>query len=199
MTRVVVADTGCANLASVQFALQRLGASVEVSDDAQVLLRAPRVVIPGVGTAQAAMRSLVERGLDKVLPQLKQPTLGLCLGMQLLTERSYESSGEPVDCLKIIPGEVRRMQAKLRLPHMGWNQVVPLEGDPLFAGIEAGAFFYFVHSYSVAPQSYTNATCDYGGDFSASLRRDNFFGVQFHPERSSTAGAELLKNFLALS
>jgi glutamine amidotransferase len=198
---VVIVNTGCANISSVKFAIERLGYPVVVSDDVNVINDADKVLIPGVGTAKAAMKSIQEKGLLECLQNLKQPTLGICLGMQLMVNHSEEGD---VHCLDQIPGEVKRMQVgDLRLPHMGWNQITPVEdaadsGNKLFKGIPAGSYFYFVHGFAVAPSKYTYANCDYGMTFSASIRKGNFYGVQFHPERSGPVGAQLLKNFLEM-
>jgi len=198
---VVIVNTGCANISSVKFAIERLGYPVTVSDDVNVINNADKVLIPGVGNASTAMKSIREKGLLECLQNLTQPTLGICLGMQLMVNHSEEGD---VHCLDQIPGEVKRMQVgDLRLPHMGWNQITPVEDttdleNQLFKNIPAGSYFYFVHSFAVAPNEYTYASCDYGMSFSASIRKGNFYGVQFHPERSGPVGAQLLKNFLEL-
>lgn len=194
---IVIINTGCANISSVKFALERLNAAVTVSDKASVIESADKVFLPGVGTANAAMQSIHNKQLVGIVQTLQQPVLGVCLGMQLMVERSDESRKEHIDCLSLIPGTVERMQVgDLRLPHMGWNTVTPVNDNPLFNGIAKNSYFYFVHSFSVAVGSYTLATCDYGTPFSAALHKDNFYGVQFHPERSGEAGAQLLKNFV---
>ena len=197
--KIVIVNTGCANISSVKFAVERLGVKVKVSDAPEIIQAADKVFLPGVGSANAAMASIEQKQLVSCVQQLKQPVLGICLGMQLLVERSAESRNDYTPCLGIIPGEVKRLQVgELRLPHMGWNTVTPLGDSPLFKGIGAGSYFYFVHSFGVAVSDYTLASCHYGMDFSAALHKDNFFGVQFHPERSSDAGAQLLKNFIEL-
>ena len=197
--KIVIVNTGCANISSVKFAVERLGVKVKVSDAPEIIQAADKVFLPGVGSANAAMASIEQKQLVSCVQQLKQPVLGICLGMQLLVERSEESRNDYTPCLGIIPGEVKRLQVgELRLPHMGWNKVTPLGDSPLFKGIGAGSYFYFVHSFGVAVSDYTLASCHYGMDFSAALHKDNFFGVQFHPERSSDAGAQLLKNFIEL-
>ncbi|MGO4894138.1 imidazole glycerol phosphate synthase subunit HisH [Flavobacterium sp. W21_SRS_FM6] len=197
--QIVIVNTGCANISSVKFAVERLGVSVHVSDDLGVISGADKVFLPGVGSANAAMASIEQKNLISCIQGLQQPVLGICLGMQLMVEKSAESLSGSTACLNVIPGEVKRMQVgDLRLPHMGWNTVSPQGDAPLFKGIPAGTYFYFVHSFAVAVGEYTMASCQYGMDFSAALHKDNFFGVQFHPERSSDAGAELLKNFIEL-
>jgi glutamine amidotransferase len=195
MADVVIIDSGGANLASLQFALQRLGASSEVSSDIAAIRAARRVILPGVGAAADAMQRLRESTLDQALPQLTQPLLGICLGMQLLYTHSDEGN---THCLGIIAGDVKRLSAstELPVPHMGWNNCVALTLDPLLNGIAADDYFYFVHSYAALPGPATLATVDYGQALTAVVRRDNFWGVQFHPERSARVGAQLLRNFL---
>lgn len=197
--KIVIVNTGCANISSVKFALQRLGVEVEVSEDLQTIAGADKVFLPGVGSANAAMASIERKQLIATLRDLTQPVIGVCLGMQLMVENSEESLEHNTPCLGLIPGKVKRMQVSdLRLPHMGWNTVTPKNQDTLFKGIDAGTYFYFVHSFAVAEYEHTLATCEYGQRFSASLHKDNFFGVQFHPERSGDAGAQLLENFVQL-
>jgi glutamine amidotransferase len=225
---LVIVNTGCANIASVKFAFERLGINVDVSDDVKVIAKAQRVLLPGVGSAPAAMSSINRKVLADCLRSLTQPTLGVCLGMQLMVTDSQEGEFGKTDLtnsLHLIPGHVKRMQVgNLRLPHMGWNRVTSKYINPLFAGIPDGEHFYFVHSYAIDDYEYTLATCHYcsgkdkilanninpqvisaeqlnadiGTTFSAAIHKDNFFGVQFHPERSSDAGAQLLKNFIQL-
>ncbi|MET1218198.1 MAG: imidazole glycerol phosphate synthase subunit HisH [Glaciecola sp.] len=199
--KIVIIDTGCANISSVKFALQRLGVAVTVSDEPAVIKASDKAFLPGVGSAQNAMQSIRDKGLVETIQSLTQPTLGVCLGMQLMTEVSHESglhSTDTVACLGLIPGSVERMQVgTLRLPHMGWNTVNPTR-NPLFQGITHGTHFYFVHSYAVPVYEHTLASCEYGQAFSAAIHKDNFYGVQFHPERSGDAGAQLLENFVKL-
>ncbi|MCU0760709.1 MAG: imidazole glycerol phosphate synthase subunit HisH [Steroidobacteraceae bacterium] len=194
---VVIIDSGGANLASLQFALGRLGARAVVSAEPATIAAAPRVLLPGVGSAGDAMHRLRAAGVDRVLPGLRQPLLGICLGMQLLFERSAE--GDTAG-LGILPGSVDRLVAApgRPVPHMGWNTVEASCADPLLEGIQSGEHFYFVHSYAARPGAGTLATADYGGPVVAVAGRDNFRGVQFHPERSGVAGARLLANFLRL-
>lgn len=198
MTGIVIIDSGGANLASLQFALERLGTQVSVTADAQEVAAAARVVLPGVGSAADAMGRLRRSRLAQLLPTLRQPVLGICLGMQLLFERSAEGETE---CLGILPGAVRRLQPApgRPVPHMGWNQLTHMRADPLLQGIAPGEYFYFVHGYAVPASEVTVAHVEYGEALSAVVRRDNFWGAQFHPERSASAGARLLGNFLRLT
>lgn len=198
---IVIIDTGCANLSSVRMAIERLGVTAQVSKEAAVIRGADKLILPGVGTAKAAMHNLQERGLVELIREAKQPLLGFCLGMQMLAQASEEHMGgeSDIDCLGIVPGKVKLMQVgDLRLPHMGWNQVEHDGTHPLFNGIPSGSYFYFVHSYALEVTAATLATCNYGGPFTAVVGRDNFFGAQFHPERSGKAGARLIQNFLEL-
>ena len=193
----VIIDSGGANLASLQFAFERLGARTQVTTDLAVIRSAPRVVLPGVGAAANAMQRLHDCGVAAVLPGLKQPVLGICLGMQLLFRHSEEGD---TACLGIIPETVRRLRPApgLPVPHMGWNQLAGLREDPLLAGIGTNDYVYFVHSYAAQVSPLTLATADYGTAVSAVVRKDNFWGAQFHPERSAGTGARVLANFLRL-
>jgi len=194
----VIIDSGGANLASLQFALERLGARASVTSDPRAIAAAARVLLPGVGSAGDAMLRLRRSGVAELLPTLRQPVLGICLGMQLLFERSAEGMTE---CLGLLPGTVRRMEpaAGRPVPHMGWNQLSHARQDPLLDGIEPGEYFYFVHGYAVTSAEVTLAHTHYGEAIAAVVRRDNFWGTQFHPERSASAGALLLGNFLKLT
>lgn len=193
----VIIDSGGANLASLRFAFERLGASTGVSSDPAVIASAARVVLPGVGSARDAMRRLRDASIDRLLPRLTQPVLGICLGMQLLFGSSEEG---PAQCLGILPGTVQRLQAApgRPVPHMGWNQIEPLREDPLLAGVAPQEYVYFVHSFAVPESEVTVATTRYGSAVSAVVHQGNFWGTQFHPERSAGAGARILKNFLSL-
>ncbi|MBV6416490.1 MAG: Imidazole glycerol phosphate synthase subunit HisH [Steroidobacteraceae bacterium] len=195
---VVIVDSGGANLASLAFALDRLGARSQVSADPEAIRRAPRVLLPGVGSAGDAMARLQRTGLDDVLPTLSQPVLGICLGMQLLYEHSEEGGAR---CLGIVPAAVQRLAASpgRPVPHMGWNRVRARQDHPLLAGIESGTHLYFVHSYAAPVTAESVALTDYGDDLTAVVARDNFVGTQFHPERSGSAGARILQNFLRLA
>ncbi|NCB57595.1 MAG: imidazole glycerol phosphate synthase subunit HisH [Gammaproteobacteria bacterium] len=199
--KLTIIDTGCANLSSVKMAIQRLGVEPIVSCDAADIKSADKLILPGVGTAKAAMRNLQERKLVDLIREAKQPLLGFCLGMQMLAQASEESmDGESdIQCLGIIPGKVKLMQVgNLRLPHMGWNQIEHDGTHPLFKDIPSGSYFYFVHSYALEVTEATLARCDYGQPFSAVVGKDNFFGAQFHPERSGKLGAQLIRNFLEM-
>lgn len=193
---IAIVDTSGANLSSVTYAIDRLKRESIVTQDPEVIRRASHVILPGVGAAKSAMEQIVAADLLQVLRTLKQPTLGICLGQQLLFDHSEEGD---VTCLGIIPGQIQQLKASknMPVPHMGWNQVQDVTG-PLYAGLQGSNYFYFVHSF-VAPEGRWVSGCfEYGGRFAASVEKDNFFGVQFHPERSSTVGQQLLRNFLWL-
>lgn len=196
MANVVLVDSGGSNIGSLRFALQRLGVDAGLTDDADAIRNADHVILPGVGAADRGMARLRERGLVDTVRGLTQPVLGVCLGMQLLFEHSEEGD---TPCLGILPGRLRRFDsAALRVPHMGWNALRVERAAPLVGGIDSGAFVYFVHSYAAPVGVATLASCDYGSAFSAVVRSGNFFGMQFHPERSGEVGARLLQNFLEL-
>lgn len=194
----VIIDSGGANLASLQFAVERLGGNTHVTAHAGAITSAPRVILPGVGSAADAMQRLKENGVAELLPSLTQPVLGICLGMQLLFERSEEGL---TDCLGVLPGTVKRLRPVQGrpVPHMGWNQLSKLREDPLLEGITPLDYVYFVHSYAAPVSEVTLASADYGIALSAVVRRGNFWGTQFHPERSAGVGARVLGNFLKLS
>ncbi|NBI12599.1 imidazole glycerol phosphate synthase subunit HisH [[Haemophilus] felis] len=194
MKKIIIINTSCANLSSVKFAFDRLGYRAEITDNIEQIQSADKLILPGVGTANAAMKNLSELGLIDTIRNLKQPVLGICLGMQLMTGYSEEGN---VELLKLMSGKTEKLPAcDLPLPHMGWNKVHYAADHPLFAGIEQDSYFYFVHSYGVLPNPHTIATCDYGVLFSAVIQHRNFYGVQFHPERSGKAGEKLLRNFV---
>ena len=194
---VALVDSGGANIGSVRFALQRLGVEAGLTADADIIRQARRVILPGVGAAASAMDRLRRTGLDLVIKQLGQPVLGICLGMQLLFEGSEEGDQ---DCLGVIRGRARKMvgDPDLRIPHMGWNQLVPVRETALLAGITAGDHAYFVHSYALPVSDRTLAVTRHGQPFTAVAQQDNFFATQFHPERSAELGHKLLGNFMAL-
>jgi len=196
MQEVFIVDSGGANLASLQFALERLGAAARITSDASEVARATRVILPGVGSAPHAMQRLRACGLTAVLPALRCPVLGICLGMQLLFESSDEG---PTQCLGVLPGAVRRLQAAHArpVPHMGWNEVWQLAPHPLWKGIADGSRFYFVHSYYCEPteEALAAASTRYPDAFTSAIARDNIFATQFHPEKGSAAGLALLRNF----
>ncbi len=192
---LAIVDSGGANIASVCFALERLGVRSELTADPAVIRSAERVILPGVGSAVEGMRRLRERGLLECVRSLTQPVLGLCLGMQLL----YESSAEgPTETLGLIPGRVALLPARpgIQVPHMGWNTLATGRPVGLLTGIAQDAHFYFVHSYAGPVNEFMLASCDHGTPFAAMVQRGNFSGVQFHPERSGPAGAQLLRNFV---
>ncbi len=197
--RVVLLDSGGANLGSVQAAFARLGVEAPVATDPDAIAQATHVVLPGVGAAAACMARLRENGLDQLIPRLTQPLLGICVGMQLLFERSEESD---TLCLGLLGGEVRRLRPSpgIRIPHMGWNRLnaTAAPPHPLMAGLDQ-ASVYFVHSFAAAPSPDTIASCVHGEPFAAVVARGRVMGAQFHPERSSAAGARLLRNFLEIS
>jgi glutamine amidotransferase len=194
--RVALVDSGGTNIGSVSYALERLGATSRLTADPADILAADRVILPGVGAARAAMARLDELGLAEVLREVRAPLLGVCLGMQLLFDRSAEDGG--VDTLGLIPGTVDPIPAApgVRVPHMGWNTLTDLVPDPLLAGVEPGQRAYFVHSYAAPVGPATLATTVHGTPLSAVVRSGLRWGAQFHPERSSSLGARLLRNFV---
>jgi len=197
VSRVALVDAGGANLGSVSYALERLGVQATLVRDAAGLEGAERVILPGVGAAPEAMRRLHAQGLVEPLRRLQVPLLGICLGMQLLFERSEEGD---VECLGLLPGVVRRLHPALgiRVPHMGWNRLLPLSESPLLDGLPPRPYAYFVHSYGAPVTPHTVAACDHGGLFTAVVQHGLHAGAQFHPERSAGTGARILKNFLEI-
>ena len=195
--QAVIVANGGANIASLQFALQRLDAVSSVSADPEEIRAASHVILPGVGAAADAMSRLRQSGLDAVIPALRQPVLGICLGMQLLFEASDEGDAR---CLGIIPGRAARFApaAERPVPHMGWNTLDIRRPCALLTGLGDGDYVYFVHSYALEVGAATVASTRYGVPFSACVQWRNFYGAQFHPERSAAAGARLLGNFLAI-
>ena len=194
---VVLVDAGGTNIGSVRYALQRLGVDASLTSDAAAIRTADKVILPGVGAAGPGMARLHELGLVDLMRSLTQPVLGVCLGMQLLCERSEEGD---TACLGVIPATVHRFaeQPGLRVPHMGWNRLQRQREHRLLEGLADGDWAYFVHSYAVPAGDHALATTEFGGPFAAVIARGNFHGMQFHPERSAKAGARLLKNFLEL-
>lgn len=193
---VVLVDACGANIRSVLGALDRVGCKVTVTADAETIASAERVILPGVGTAGDAMQRLQQHQLDKLIPELQQPVLGICIGMQILFAGSEE---DDVDCLGVFPQRLSRFAVddSRPVPHMGWNTVAVKE-HPLLAGISASEHCYFVHSYAAPVFDSTIAVTDYGQSFSAAVAANNFMGVQFHPERSGDVGQRLLSNFLEI-
>jgi glutamine amidotransferase len=201
VSAVAIIDNGGANIASLRYALERLGADSLLTANPDELQAAPRVILPGVGAAADAMGRLRSLGIAELIPRLTQPVLGICLGMQLMFASSEEGNdGDDTECLGLIEERVARFpqRAGFPVPHMGWNQLRIAEDAPLFAGVRDGDHVYFVHSYFAPVGPWTLATTDYGGEFCSAARRANFHGVQFHPERSASVGARVLANFLEL-
>jgi glutamine amidotransferase len=196
-TSAVIIPSCGANLASLKFALERLGANVPLSEDPVRIRAASHVILPGVGAAAPGMARLAAAGLVELVPTLTQPVLGICLGMQLLFARSEE---ENTRCLGVIAADVARLPASpdLPVPQMGWNEIEGVGRSALLAGVAPGAYAYFVHSYAAPPGDYTRAVTVYGQPFSAVVEQGNFYGTQFHPERSSLVGSRILDNFLKI-
>jgi glutamine amidotransferase len=195
--RLAIIDSGGANIASVRYAIERLGVNAELTTDPERVRTATHVILPGVGMAADCMNRLQQSGLVETIKSLKQPLLGICVGMQLLFESSDEGD---VSCLGVLPGRVQRFpnRAGLPVPHMGWNQLNVLRPTILTQGIHADDYVYFVHSYAAPVTELTLATTDYGAPFSSIVQKDNVYGAQFHPERSARVGAIILRNFLSI-
>ena len=195
--KVVIIRYNAGNICSVDYALKRLGVEAEISADPAVIRSADKVIFPGVGEAETTMEHLKATGLDKLIKDLKQPVLGICLGMQLMCKHSEEGNA---DCLGIFDAEVKRFVPKHhedKVPHMGWNTITNTN-SALFTGFDKDEFVYFVHSYYVPVNEHTAATTDYIHPFSAALHKENFYATQFHPEKSGSVGERILKNFLDL-
>lgn len=194
MGKIVIIDYGAGNIQSINFALERLGVKAELSSDYSVIEKADKVIFPGVGEAGSAMANIKKHGLENIIPKLKQPVLGICLGMQLMC--SYSDEGN-TPCLNIFQLSVKRFNVKLKVPHMGWNEIGNLKGG-LFTNINDQSYVYFANSYFVNTSEYTIAETEYGTNFSAALNKNNFYACQFHPEKSGSLGEQILKNFLEL-
>lgn len=192
--KVSVIKYNAGNIQSVRIALERLGLTPEVTDNPELLIKSDKVIFPGVGEASSAMIYLKERKLDKLLLDLKMPVLGICLGLQLMCQYSEENN---TDCLGIFNSSVRRFPAKDKVPHMGWNTISNLDGS-LFKDIHDNSYVYFVHSYYAEMTDSAMAKTEYILDFSSALQKENFYAVQFHPEKSGYVGEKILKNFLEL-
>lgn len=193
--KLVIIKYNAGNVRSVQFALERLGVDPVLSDDPETILGADRIIFPGVGEASSAMRYLRERGLDQVILGARQPFLGVCLGMQLMCFQSEENN---TVCLGIFKEEVKHFVStdpSEKIPHIGWNTIYNLNA-PIFTAVPENSYCYFVHGYYASLGEHTIATTTYCGPYSAALHRDNFYGVQFHPEKSANVGEKILKNFL---
>ena len=193
--RVAIVKYNAGNIRSVKNALDRIGLDSIVSEDPEILKSADKVIFPGVGEASSAMRYLRRRKLDQVIRSLTQPVLGICFGMHLLCRHSEENDTK---CLGLVPYKVKKIESnKLKIPHMGWNQIGNLKGS-LFENIDCGSYVYFVHSFFVENGGNTIATCNYGVNFSAAIQYKNFYAVQFHTEKSGKIGENILKNFIKL-
>ena len=190
----VIIDYDAGNVKSLQFALERLGVRAVLTNDRELIASANRVIFPGQGEAVSAMKKLIKNGLDQLIPSLKQPVLGICLGMQLLCDKTEE--GE-TNGLGIVPTKVLRFPNTVKVPQMGWN-LVTHSNTGLFRGIQQGCYMYLVHSYFVPIEKETSAKSYYAGEYSVGIKKNNFYGVQFHPEKSSKAGSQLLENFLKI-
>lgn len=190
--KIAIIDYGAGNVKSIEFALQRLGYESELTSDADVIKSADRVIFPGVGEASSAMQMLKNTRLDAVIPNLKQPVLGICLGMQLMC--NYCEEGDTKG-LNIFDVEVIKFNTDLKVPQVGWNIIYNLKSD-LFTSIKEESYMYLVHSYYVPNQKNSIATSEYGLEYSVALNKDNFYGVQFHPEKSGKIGEQILKNFI---
>lgn len=191
---IAIIDYNAGNIRSLQFALERLGVKSILTSDFDKIIKADKVIFPGQGAAQNAMLKLKQNGLDDLIPQLKQPVLGICLGMQLLCEHTEEDDEKG---LGIIKCRVKRFSDKAKVPQMGWNNISKLQTS-LFEGVKENEYMYLVHSYYVPLLNETIAISNYGLEYSVAVHKNNFYGVQFHPEKSSSAGQVVLKNFLKL-
>ncbi len=191
---IAIINYGAGNIQSIKFAIQRLGYTATLTNGVSEIKAADKVIFPGVGEASSAMKKLRESGLDSLIPTLKQPVLGICLGMQLMCNSSEEGSTKG---LGIFDVDVKRFSNALKVPQIGWNQISNLKTD-LFNGVQNNAYIYLVHSYFSPLSEATIASCEYGISYSAALGKDNFYGTQFHPEKSSSIGEKILTNFLAL-
>jgi glutamine amidotransferase len=199
--RIAIIKYNAGNIQSVLYAMERLGVDAEVTDDAEKIEGADKVLFPGVGEASSAMQSLIENNLDRIIKNLKQPVFGICVGMQLLCNHSEENN---TTCLGIVPIQVKKFLFPApsgegvgvrKVPQIGWNNIYNLKSE-LFKGIDDKSFIYNVHSYYAEDSEYTIATCNYGIEYAAAVKKDNFYGVQFHTEKSAVIGDRILKNFI---
>ena len=192
--KIVIINYGAGNIQSIKFAIQRLGFEATLSDNPKEIKEADKIIFPGVGEANSAMQKLKMSGLDQLIPTLKQPVLGICLGMQLMCNYCEEGNTKG---LGIFDVNVVKFEVSVKIPQIGWNQIENLKSN-LFKGIKENEFMYLVHSYYVPLNIETIATTNYGVKYASAMRKDNFYGTQFHPEKSSFVGAQILKNFLEL-
>jgi glutamine amidotransferase len=192
--KLVIIDYGAGNIKSIQFAFKRLGVDAVLSNDIEEIKAADKIIFPGVGEASSAMRMLRESGLDRIIPTLKQPVLGICLGMQLMCKSSEEGNTKGLGIFNV---DVKKFSNLVKVPQMGWNVISDLKSD-LFKGIREKEFMYLVHSFYAENCEEAIATTDYEIEYASALQKDNFYGVQFHPEKSGVEGAKILKNFLNL-
>ena len=192
--KIVIINYGAGNIQSIKFAIQRIGFEAILSDDVNEILAADKVIFPGVGEASSAMQKLKASGLDQLIPKLKQPVLGICLGMQLMCKATEEGATKG---LGIFDVDVIKFSDKVKVPQIGWNQIKDLKTD-LFKGVSEQEYIYLVHSFYAPKCEETIATTEYDLAYSAALKKDNFYGTQFHPEKSSSVGENILKNFLLL-
>jgi glutamine amidotransferase len=199
--KVAIIKYNAGNIFSVDNAMKRIGVEAEITGDAELISKADKVIFPGVGEAETTMRYLREHKLDEVICNLRQPVLGICIGLQLMCKSSAEADNGKVDCLGIFDETVQRFVPTTQIskvPHMGWNTIQPVDGNPLFNGLPRDPYFYYVHSYYATVGPDTIATTDYINPYSAALHKDNFYAVQFHPEKSGQLGEVVLNNFLAM-
>ena len=192
--KLVIINYGAGNIKSIQFAFKRLGIEAVLSNNIDEIKAADKVIFPGVGEASSAMEMLQKSGLDKIIPTLKQPVLGICLGMQLMCNSSEEGNTKGLGIFNV---DVKKFSKNVKVPQMGWNVISDLKSD-LFTGIKDKEFMYLVHSFYAEDCAESIATTDYEIEYASALQKDNFYGVQFHPEKSGVEGSKILKNFINL-
>ena len=194
---IAIIDYNSGNITSIKNAFEKLGVEFELTNNIEKIQKADKVVFPGVGRAGYAMKELQRTGLNKIIPELKQPFLGICLGTQLLADFSEEDNTK---CLSAVKGKVKKFPNSVKVPHIGWNKVEFTQGSPLFQNIPNNSYFYFVNSFYIEPSDKENqiAKTSYGIDFTCAVNKNNFYAVQFHPEKSGKIGQQVLKNFLKL-
>ena len=194
MSNIVIIDYGAGNIQSVKYALNRLGIEAILTSDVEEIKNADKVIFPGVGRAKFAMDKLANTGLDKLIPTLTQPVLGVCLGMQLMCEHTAEDDTKG---LGIFPVEVKEFEKSLKVPQIGWNQIADLKGE-LFENVKDGDYTYFVHSFYIPDNEFSIASTSYGLEYSSAICKGNFYATQFHPEKSGDVGEQILKNFISI-